>query len=77
MFQLLVDRSDRAADILPPEEIQADQMLAAGGIFPIGKQQDEEFYAPLSDVKERERALQSMDLREQLEDLSQKDQDIH
>ena len=49
MFQLLVDRSDRAADILPPEEIQAEQMLAAGGIFPIGKQQDEEFYAPLSD----------------------------
>lgn len=46
VFQLLVDRSDRAPDILPPEEIQAEQMLAAGGIFPIGKQQDEEFLAP-------------------------------
>ena len=44
MFQLLVDKSDCATDILPPEEIQAEQMLAAGGIFPIGsdakKQQD-------------------------------------
>ena len=36
VFQLLVDRSEAATDILPPEEIQAEQMLAAGGIFPIG-----------------------------------------
>ena len=36
MFQLLVDKSDCATDILPPEEIQAEQVLAAGGIFPIG-----------------------------------------
>ena len=36
VFQLLVDRSEGATDILPPEEIQAEQMLAAGGIFPIG-----------------------------------------
>ena len=35
----MVDRSDGAADILPPEEIEAEEMLAAGGIFPIGSKQ--------------------------------------
>ena len=35
--QILVDRSEMSQELLPPEEIQAEQMMAAGGIFPIGQ----------------------------------------
>ena len=35
-LQLLVERSDVVANILPPEEIQAEDLIADGGIYPIG-----------------------------------------
>ena len=34
--QILVDRSEVSQELLPPEEVQAEQIMAAGGIFPIG-----------------------------------------
>jgi len=46
IFQILVDRSEMSQELLPPEEIQAEQMMAAGGIFPIDEVPNEQLNIP-------------------------------
>ena len=36
-YQILVERCDINEEFVPEDEIHADEIIAVGGIFPIGK----------------------------------------